>query len=292
MDNKTGMTAKQQLQKIYEEVRPLYVQRDLTYSEIRKQLMNYGIRHLSFSELNDEERKYLKEYFKRYILPILSPQIVDNHHPFPFIPNKNPFIALELENKNKNLLGLIPVPDTIPELIFLPSEEVRFVPSVKVIYEYSNLIFDMYSPLDKIIFSITRNADISFEDEDLDMVDFRSTMKKLLKKRNRLDIVRMETEQKINGWLKEILCSKLKINEEQIFFSRTPIAMHFDSQIAAVMDHKLKNKLYYKTFQPLTPPEISATESIISQVSRRDIMLSYPYESMEPFFKNDKGSSG
>lgn len=286
VDNKTGMTAKEQLQKIYEAVRPLYLQKDKTYLEIMKQLAEYDIYHVAISELNAEEQKYLKEYFKRYILPILSPQIVDNHHPFPFIPNKKPFIALRLENKNKDLLGLVPVPESIPELIFLPGEKTRFIPSVKMIHEYADLIFDMYSISDKIIFYVTRNADISFEDEDIDMIDdFRSAMKKLLKKRNRLEIVRVETEQKVNGWLKDILCSKLKINQDQIYLSRTPVLMNFDSQIAAVLDNKLKNKLYYKPFQPQISPEISSREGILTQVCRNDILLSYPYESMEPFLR-------
>ncbi len=286
VDNKTGMTAKEQLEKIYEEVRPLYRQRDFTYLEIRRQMKGHGIFHLPMSELNEEELKYLKEYFKRYIMPILSPQIVDNHHPFPFIQNKKPFIALQLENKDKYLLGLIPVPDTVPELIFLPSEETRFVPAVKLIYEYAYMVFDMYAIQDKIVFYVTRNADISVEDEDIDMFDdFRSVMKKLLKKRNHLDVVRMETEQKIKGWLKEVLCSKFKINQQQIFCSRTPISMNFDSKIAAVIDHKLKNKLYHSPFRPQPSPEISDRESIISQISRRDILLSYPYESMEPFLR-------
>ena len=286
IDNKTGMTAKEQLKKIYEAVRPLYLQRDMTYLEIRRQMKEYGIHHLSLHELDPEGQRYLKEYFKRYIMPILSPQIVDNHHPFPFIPNKNPFIALHLGNKNKDLLGLVPIPETIPELIFLPGDEVRFIPSVRIIQEYSDMIFDMYSIKDKITFSVTRNADISFEDEDMDLADdFRSAMKRLLKKRNRLEIVRMEIERKIDGWLKDTLCSKLKINEEQIFLSRIPVSTSFDSSIASVLDQNLKNKLYYKPFRPQIPPEVSLRESIISQVCKKDLLLAYPYESMEPFLR-------
>lgn len=287
-DDKTGMTAKQQLDRIYEAVRPLYLQRDMTYFDIRRQLKARGIYHLSLKELRAEEHQYLEDYFLRYILPILSPQIVDNHHPFPFIPNKKAYIALQLEgnNKSKDLLGLIPVPDTVPELIFLPSEEARFIPSAKLIREYASLIFDMYTIKDKAVFYVTRNADISFEDEDIDLVDdFRSTMKKLLKKRSRLEIVRLETEQRLNGWLKETLKSKLKISQKQIFCSRSPIAMNFDVFISAVIDTKLKNKLYYKPFQPQSSSDISAHETMLGQSARKDLLLTYPYESMEPFLR-------
>ena len=291
-DNKTGMTAKEQLKAIYKAAGPLYLQRDSTYTEIRRLMKEEGIHHLALSELTDTEQEYLKEYFVRYILPVLSPQIVDNHHPFPFIPNKKPFIALHLENKNKDNLGLIPVPASVPELIFLPGEEIRFVPSVKIICEYSEFVFDTYSVRDKSVFYVTRNADISIEDQDIDLIeDFRNVMKRLLKKRKSLEIIRVEFEKKISGWLKETLSSRLKVEQEQIFISRTPISMNFDSQIAAIIDEKQKRNYYYTPFQPQPSPEVSAHESMIAHVCRKDVLLSYPYESMEPFLRMIKEAS-
>ncbi|HVI42834.1 MAG TPA: polyphosphate kinase 1, partial [Anaerovoracaceae bacterium] len=188
--------------------------------------------------------------------------------------------------------GMIPVPSTVPELIFLPGEEIRFIPSVQVVCEYSEIVFDMYSIRDKSIFYVTRNADISIEDMDIDLIeDFRSAMKKLLKKRKSLEIVRVEFEKKISGWLKDTLCSKLKVQQEQIFISKTPVSMNFDSQIAAIIDEKQKRKFYFKPFQPQPYPEVSAHESIIAQVCRKDMLLSYPYESMEPFLRMIKEAS-
>lgn len=295
VDNKTGWTVKEQLEKIYEAVKPLYRQRDAAYIGIKKQMKKYGIRHLTMRQLSGEEQRYLKEYFRRYIMPILSPQIVDNHHPFPFIPNKKPYIALHLESRGKDQLGLIPVPDTVPELIFLPGlpvGQIRFIPAVKVVREYSELIFDMYAVKDKAVFYVTRNADISFEDADIDMVeDFRSAMKKLLKKRNRLEIVRVEFEQKAGEWLKETLCSKLEVSREQVFTSRIPVSINYEGQIATRLEEKTKKKLYNKPFLPQLPLEVSPNESMISQACRRDILLSYPYESMEPFLRLIKEAS-
>jgi polyphosphate kinase len=286
IDNKTGMAAKEQLEKIYAAVKPLYLQRDRTYFQIRKQLAEYSVFHVEFHDLNQEEQRFLREYFKRYILPILSPQIVDNHHPFPFLPNKRPFAALHLEYRNKDWLGLIPIPETVPDIVFLPGDTLRFIPSSRLVREFADMIFDMYAVKDKIVFYITRNADISFEDEDADLADdFRKAVKQLLKKRNHLEIVRVETEQKLGGWLKETLCGKLKIGQNQIFLSRAPVRISFDFQIAAVLEERLKNRLYYKNFQPQTCPEISAKESIFAQISRRDILLSYPYEGMDPFLR-------
>ena len=291
-DNKTGMTAKEQLKAVYAAVKPLYLQRDSTYAELSRLMRREGIHHLALSELTEMELEYIKEYFSRYILPVLSPQIVDNHHPFPFVSNKKLFVALRLENKNKDYLGLVPVPEEVPELIFLPGEEIRFIPSVNIIYEYSASVFDLYSVRDRIIFRVTRSADISAEEQDIDMTeDFRSVMKKLLKKRRSLEIVRVECGKKISGWLRDTLCSKLKINPEIIFVSKAPISMNFESQIAVILDENRKREYYYDSFQTQPSPEISSHESIIAQACRKDVLLSYPYESMEPFLRMIKEAS-
>ncbi len=310
-DNKTGMSAQEQLDRIFETVRILYLQRDRTYCEVIKQLETFGVSQLLMSDLNLDEKTYLKQYFSRYILPILSPQIVDQHHPFPFIPNKRPYIALQLKyseqekNKDKSkgksknrvqeqepfVLGLIPVPETVAELIFLPGDEIRFVPATEVIREFTHLIFEMYRVEDKITFYVTRNADINFEDEYIDMLDdFRVAMKKLLKKRNRQEIVRLETEQRLNGWLKDVLSEKLAIDEWQILLSRTPVLMNYDGQIASVLENKVKNKLYYRTFR--SQPSVALNgESVLHQVIKKDILISYPYESIEPFLRMVKESA-
>ena len=291
-DNKTGMSAREQLRAVYEAVRPLYLQRDATYAELRKLMNQEGIHHLAFSELTDMEQVYITEYFSRYILPVLSPQIVDNHHPFPFIPNKKLFVALQLESKDKDSFGLIPVPSEVPELIFLPGDDIRFIPSAKVIYEYAKNVFDLYNVRDKVIFCVTRNADISVEDQDIDMTeDFRSVMKKLLRKRRSLEIVRLELGKKINGWLKDSLCDKLKVDPQIILISRAPILMNYESPIAAVMDENRKRNYYYKPFQPKLSSEVSSRESMINQISKKDVLLSYPYESMEPFLRMIKEAS-
>ena len=88
LDRRSKMTPKEQLERIYEAVEPLYKERDKTYSEIKKRLSPYGICGLSFKELQDPEKKYVKNYFKEQILPVLSPQIVDRNHPFPHLLNK------------------------------------------------------------------------------------------------------------------------------------------------------------------------------------------------------------
>ena len=89
--------SKEQLDKIYEAVAPLYKERDKTYAEIKKQLHPYGVCGLDFKELEAQEKKYVKHYFKEQVLPLLSPQIVDANHPFPHLLNKEPVSYTHLD---------------------------------------------------------------------------------------------------------------------------------------------------------------------------------------------------
>ena len=110
-DSRSNMTPKEQLEKIYEAVAPLYKERDKTYAEIKKQLHPYGVCGLDFKELETSEKKYVKKYFKEQILPILSPQIVDANHPFPHLRNKEISVIADLKLNNKNMLGILSMKD-------------------------------------------------------------------------------------------------------------------------------------------------------------------------------------
>ena len=100
-DSRSGMTPREQLEQIFEAAAPLYKERDKTYAEIKKQLSPYGICGLDYKELEQQEKKYVKKYFKEQILPVLSPQIVDANHPFPHLLNKEIYVTANLTQKNK-----------------------------------------------------------------------------------------------------------------------------------------------------------------------------------------------
>ena len=164
-DKRSGMTAQQQLDRIYEAVAPLYKERDKTYAEIKKKLNPYGICGLSFKELQDPEKKYVKKYFKDQILPVLSPQIVDANHPFPHLLNKEIYVVASLKQDNKKMMGIVPVPQYISEILFLPGHDIRYIRMEKILMEYLEVIFDKYEVSDKNYICVTRNADISPDDE-------------------------------------------------------------------------------------------------------------------------------
>ena len=169
-DSRSGLTAKEQLDKIFEAVAPLYKERDKAYAEIKKQLSPYGICGLNFKELEQNEKKYVKKYFKDQILPVLSPQIVDANHPFPHLLNKEVYVTANLKFKekqnSKSMMGLVPIPQFVSDVLYLPGHDIRYIRMEKVILEHLDLVFSKYEVSDANYICVTRNADIAPDDED------------------------------------------------------------------------------------------------------------------------------
>lgn len=149
---------------------------------------------LDFKELVPQEKKYVKKYFKEQILPILSPQIVDANHPFPHLLNKALYVVANLSRGSKWKLGIVPVPEFVSDILYLPGHDIRYIRMEKVILEYLELIFDKYQISDKNYICVTRNADITPDDDAVDEEkDLRKLMKKTLHKRTKMAVVRLET---------------------------------------------------------------------------------------------------
>ena len=167
-DNKTGMNPSEQLEAIFRVVKPLINFRDEIYENVTEQLKTYGVHGLRMNEIEKKELKYLKNYFLTQINPILSPQIIDPHRPFPFLVNKNIYVGATLANDNEKkdaeLFGIIPIPTALPEVIFLPGADIRYVFTSDVVSYFADTIFNSYKILESTVFSVTRNADISSAD--------------------------------------------------------------------------------------------------------------------------------
>lgn len=285
LDTKSGMTPKQQLEAIYQAVAPLYKERDKTYAEIKKQLKPYGVCGLDFKELEQQEKKYVKKYFKEQILPVLSPQIVDTNHPFPHLLNKEIYVVANLKQGSNTMTGIVPVPQYIPEVLYLPGHDIRYIRMEKVIMEYLELVFDKYEVSDKNYICVTRNADISPDDEAYaDNEDFRFIMKETLHKRRKMAVVRLETASPLGKEMEKYLCDRFKITPECIFRTKMPMKLGFIFAIADKIPDSMKRALIDEPFSP-QPSASLADGSIMEQVKKKDVLLSFPYESMDPFLQ-------
>ncbi len=289
-DSRSGMTPQEQLDAIYEAVAPLYKERDKTYTEIKKELSPYGVCGLDFKELEADEKKYVKKYFKEQILPVLSPQIVDSSHPFPHLLNKDIYVTASL-NKKEQILGIVPVPTYVSDILMLPGHDIRYIRMEKVIMEYLHLVFDQYEVSDPNYICVTRNADVSPNDEALEVTDdFRKLMQNTLHKRRRMAVVRLETAEKLSAKMQEYFCEKFKITPAQIFRTKMPMKLEYMFSIAGNLPESMKRSLVYEPFSPQKSAHVQEG-SMLKQVKKQDILLFYPYESMDPFLKLIKDAS-
>lgn len=284
-DARSGMTPDEQLEKIFEAVAPLCKERDKTYSDIQKQLHPYGVCGLSYKELEQQEKKYVKKYFKDQILPILSPQIVDANHPFPHLLNKEIYVTANLRDKDKTMQGIVPVPQFISNILYLPGHDIRYIRMEKIIVEHLNLVFPKYTVTDPNYICVTRSADINPEDEALEVNDdFRHLMKKTLHKRRRMSVVRLEVAEKLSAETEKYFCDKFKIRPVQIFRTKMPMKLDYIFAISGNLPEPMKRSLTYPAFSPQSCARIQ-DGNIMRQIKRKDLLLFYPYESMDPFLR-------
>ena len=285
IDSRSGMNPKEQLDAIFAAVAPLYKERDKTYSEIKKLLNPYGVCGLSIKELEQQEKKYVKKYFKDQILPILSPQIVDANHPFPHLLNKELYVIASLKQNGTSMIGIVPVPQFVSDILYLPGHDIRYIRMEKVIMEYLDVVFDKYEVSNKNYICVTRNTDVSPDDEALEINDdFRLLMQETLHKRRRMAVVRMETAEPLDKELEKYFCDKFKITPAQIYRTKMPMKLDYIFSIMDKVPASLKRSLIDEPFTP-QPSRYLTDGKVIPQVKKKDILLSYPYESMDPFLR-------
>ncbi len=281
IDERSMLRPSEQLEKIYEYVRPLYTKKSKIYTKIKNELKTHNINSLNYDELTKKEEKFIKEYYNQQIKPILSPQIIDSLHPLPHINNKQICVFTMLKRKDTHLLGIIQIPSTLPNYIILPSKEVRFIKLEKIIYELCDDLFKKSKVVEKNCVCITRNADIQPDQETFDeSIDFKQVMKSLLNKRNRLCIVRLEINNKISDEFKQMLCNVFKLKENQIFITSCSLNMNYIYDL--IDKHLIRYEdLKYSKFEPSISSNINHNTSIIKQIMHKDLLLHYPYESMD-----------
>lgn len=285
LDSKTQMTATEQLQAIYKQVRSLLPRKVKAYSKLIEKLSAQGLEQVSFKNLSDQDFAYLKVYFEKEIMPLTSPQIVDKRQPFPFLKNKGIYVGVRIASKSGAVrLGIISAEGHFSRVVFLPGREgkVRFVLAEDLICYFAEKIFNRHDVLEKVVFRITRNADIDVEDEMVDVdFDYRDAMEELLKKRRKLAPVRLELSNEVSAEMVAYFCGHFSLKEAQVYVDRCPLDLSF----VYALEGKLPNSesLLYRPVAPQVSDQINERESMIAQIKRHDILFHYPYQSIKPF---------
>lgn len=282
-DNKTNMTAEEQIRAILKGVKKLNKRKDAAYKELMEKVGEYGIAMIDFTMAKSEEKKYLDQYFNHEIMPLSSPTIVGKRQPFPFLRNQEIYAVAVLQTRSgKERIGIIPCTNNMVErLVELPGGKGRYILSEDIVLHYIGKVFKGYKVIGKSLIRVVRNADIDADalyDEDL---DYRQFMADLMKERKKLSPVRLDMSREIDSSVVESLCRYLDISSERVFRSETPLDFSF---IFKIQDHlRMNPELFYERRVPQKSPSFRDGESILGQIKERDKLLSYPYESIRPF---------
>lgn len=286
-DSKTGWTPTQQLHHIYRAVPGLLTMKKQIYTAVMEELSRSGIRDILPEELDAEDLKRINRFFKTELLPFLSPILIGPNHPVPHLVNKNLYAAALLESKKGHrAVGIVPMPDSAPPFLLLADGK-RFVRTENILLRWLPTLFDAYAVKESCVLAVTRNADISFDDEKFEdnEEDFRRQMKKLLKQRDHLAVVRLELSAPVSEEFRKVLSALVRVDSHQTFVDTGPLNMRYVFRLIGELPKEVSVRLLYPVHHPRWAEDLRQEQSMIAQVQHRDRLLFYPYDSVEPFLR-------
>ena len=277
-----GLTVKAQLEEISKAAHDQMKLLNKYLLSLVKELREAGIYICRVSELSEKGRRWLEAYYQEEIFPVLTPMAVDASRPFPFLANKTLNLAVELTNQEgEDSMGIVQVPSVLPRLLEVPGEEKRsFVFLEDVINEHC---YDLYSGckiLDVVPFRITRDADLEFDEDDID--NLLKEVEKSLRKRTRGASVRLEIYNKANSRIRKFLYNNLDITEQEVYEINGPLDATCFFKFASLPGMW---PWLYEPFVPQRPLELPDDSDIFKVLRERDVLLHHPYESFDPVVK-------
>lgn len=286
-DSKTGWTPTEQLHHVYHTIPGLLTMKRQIYTAVMDELARSGVQDISPETLDAGDLKQVNRFFKAELLPILSPIVIGPNHPVPHLVNKRLYAAALLESKKGHkAIGIVPVPDSAPPYLLLADGK-RFVRTESILLRWLPTLFDAYTVKESCILAVTRNADISFDDEKFEdnEEDFRRQMKKLLKQRDHLAVVRLELSAAVSAEFQKSLSALVRVQTHQVFVDESPLNMRYVFRLIGELPKEVSSRLLYSSYQPRWAEDLRQNQSILAQVQQKDRLLFYPYDSVEPFLR-------
>ncbi|OUP77015.1 polyphosphate kinase 1 [Erysipelatoclostridium sp. An173] len=287
-DNKTGMTAQQQLSACLKRITYLNKKKDQIYQHILDELNVLGWGIVKYKDLkNKEDRKYFGDYFEREILPLVSPQVISKRQPFPFLKNRELYIVVQLESKKgKRKMGIVSCSNAMDQrLIAIPSMQGKFILVEDIILHFVSKIFSKYKIKNKAFIRVTRSADIDEDDHSLEgHEDYREMMETLIKQRRKLNPMRLEMSPGLEDLEVLMLMNFLNLKKNQVFTSNAPLDLSFTSKLRDYLRF-IHPEIFYKRLEAQNSLLVENRVPMIKQILKKDILLAYPFESMSPFLR-------
>ena len=288
VDNKSNMTASEQVEAVMAELPGLLTRWESIFKSIEGKLDTLGVHRARIDSLTPEERTFVTRYFQAYVSPVISPLVIDPRHPFPNLRNGALYLACGLDGvtDEESLLGLIEIPASMNRVVEIPSPTgtYSYILLEDVILACLDSCFGSYKPLDRALIRVTRNADIDPDGEGVEEEeDYRQHMKRILKKRLRLQPVVLAVSGSLEKPTLKTIRKALELSRRSVFTCDIPLNLGYVFGIEGKIPEHLRNELLFTPFKPQPNPTIDMTRSIREQVLQHDKLLFYPYEAMNPF---------
>ncbi len=288
VDNKSNMTASEQVDAVMAEMPGLLTRWESIFKSIEGKLDTLGVHRARIDSLTPEERTFVTRYFQAYVSPVISPLVIDPRHPFPNLRNGALYLACGLDGvtDEESLLGLIEIPASMNRVVEIPSPTgtYSYILLEDVILACLDSCFGSYKPLDRALIRVTRNADIDPDGEGVEEEeDYRQHMKRILKKRLRLQPVVLAVSGSLEKPTLKTIRKALELSRRSVFTCDIPLNLGYVFGIEGKIPEHLRNELLFTSFKPQPNPTIDMTRSIREQVLQHDKLLFYPYEAMNPF---------
>lgn len=288
VDNKSNMTASEQVDAVMAEMPGLLTRWESIFKSIEGKLDTLGVHRARVDSLTPEERTFVTRYFQAYVSPVISPLVIDPRHPFPNLRNGALYLACGLDGvtDEESLLGLIEIPASMNRVVEIPSPTgtYSYILLEDVILACLDSCFGSYKPLDRALIRVTRNADIDPDGEGVEEEeDYRQHMKRILKKRLRLQPVVLAVSGSLEKATLKTIRKALELSRRSVFTCDIPLNLGYVFGIEGKIPEHLRNELLFTPFKPQPNPTIDMTRSIREQVLQHDKLLFYPYEAMNPF---------
>ena len=288
VDNKSNMTASEQVDAVMAEMPGLLTRWESIFKSIEGKLDTLGVHRAHIDSLTPEERTFVTRYFQAYVSPVISPLVIDPRHPFPNLRNGALYLACGLDGATdeESLLGLIEIPASMNRVVEIPSPTgtYSYILLEDVILACLDSCFGSYKPLDRALIRVTRNADIDPDGEGVEEEeDYRQHMKRILKKRLRLQPVVLAVSGSLEKPTLKTIRKALELSRRSVFTCDIPLNLGYVFGIEGKIPEHLRNELLFTPFKPQPNPTIDMTRSIREQVLQHDKLLFYPYEAMNPF---------
>jgi len=287
-ENKTNLTAEEQLEAIRERVKELTKRKDVSYSKLMEKLEEENIHLINFAKLDEKQGDYLKKYFENEIMPLLSPITVSKKQPFPFIKNNEICAVGVLIPKNskaknpKTRIGIVPCNNGMfRRLIQIPNSKGYYMLAEELILHFLPQVFQGYTIISKSLIRVTRNADIDADKVYDEELSYRDHMAEVIKQRRKLTPIRMEYTRDLDKQVLTQMKNFLKIDKDMIFKTKSPLDLSFVFDIQDILRHK--PELFFEKRFPQRSPMLDETRPLLPQILEGDKLLSYPYESIRPF---------